>query len=71
MILKLSIQLIQALSQTNNSLLEFLSFDKQKKQNQINYLESFKPFNKVLVENNTRYLKTSNFLELNLTSFAK
>ena len=52
---------------TSNSLVEFLSFDKQKKQNQINYLESFKPFNKVLVENNSRYLKTSDFLELNLT----
>ncbi|NCO63947.1 MAG: hypothetical protein GW827_08610 [Flavobacteriales bacterium] len=52
---------------TNNSLVEFLSFDKLKKQNQINYLESFKPLNKVLFENNSRYLKICDFLELNLT----
>lgn len=52
---------------TNNSLVEFLSFDKQNKQNQINYLESFKPLNKVLVENNAHYLKKGDFLELNLT----
>jgi hypothetical protein len=56
---------------TNNSLVEFLSFDKLKKQNQINYLESFKSLNKVLVENNSRYLKTCDFLELNLTIHKK
>lgn len=52
---------------TNNSFLELLSFEKQKKQNQINYLESFKASDKVLVENNSRYLKSSDFLDLNLT----
>jgi len=52
---------------TNNSFVELLSFDKQKKQSEINYLESFKPLNKALVENNSSYLKTCDFLDLNLT----
>ena len=52
---------------THTSLVNFLSFDKQKKQNQINYLESFKPLNKQLVKNNTRYLKVCDFINLNLT----
>lgn len=52
---------------TNNSFVELLRLDKQKKQNQINLLETFKPLNKVLVENNTHYLKTCDFFELNLT----
>jgi hypothetical protein len=51
----------------NNSFEESLSFEKLKKQNHVNYLESFKPLNKVLVENNSHYLKTCNFLDLNLT----
>ena len=51
----------------SNSFVELLSFDKQKKQNQINYLESFKPLNKALVENNASYLKACDFLDLNLT----
>lgn len=52
---------------TNNSLVEFFSFNEQKTQSQTNYLESYKPLNDVLVENNGRYLKACDFINLNLT----
>jgi hypothetical protein len=51
---------------TNNSFVEILSFDKLKKHNQTNYLERQ---NSLLIvsENNSRYLKTYDFFDLNLT----
>jgi hypothetical protein len=53
---------------TNNSFEEEISsFDEQKKLNQLNNFESFNPENKVLVENNARYLKACDFFNLNLT----
>lgn len=51
----------------SNTTVEFFNFDKLKKQSQTNYLESFKPSNKVLVKNNTCYLKDCDFFNLNLT----
>lgn len=52
---------------TNNSFVEFFTFNELKTQSQTNYLESFKPLNDVLVENNARYLKACDFIDLNLT----
>ncbi|SFZ89911.1 hypothetical protein SAMN05428642_101633 [Flaviramulus basaltis] len=51
----------------DNSFDEILSFDEQKNQNQINYLESFKSLNRVLVENNSHYLRICQLFNLNLT----
>ncbi|WP_445736084.1 hypothetical protein [Mariniflexile sp.] len=51
----------------NNSFEELVSFEKLKKQNHVNYSESYKPLNKVLLENNSNYLKACDFFNLNLT----
>ncbi|MGB5418141.1 hypothetical protein [Algibacter sp.] len=53
----------------NSSFLELFNFDKKK--NYPNYLESYLPLNKVLVENNSHYLKTCTFIDLSLTAFEK
>lgn len=52
---------------TNNSFVELLNFDKNKKPSHTNHFNTFKPLDKVLVENNSHYLKVCNFFNLNLT----
>ncbi len=47
-----------------NSYEELIYFDKQ---NNVNHFNSSKPLNRVLLENNSHYLKACNFFDINLT----
>jgi len=51
----------------DNSCEEFIHYDKQKRQNSLNYAIAFKPLSKRLFETNSHYFKTCDFLDVNLT----
>lgn len=51
----------------NNSYEELLSFDKQKRLTNSNFIYSIKPLSKAFINHDSDYLKASNLLDLNLT----
>lgn len=56
---------------TNNLFLELFSFDNQKNNNPLQYLESYIALNKLLFNTNTLYLKACDFINLTFTASEK